>query len=361
LDAVGIFGRERDLTEAPREIELRVDASAWQRPHDSFEIRLDSFLARHLSWRSRTSLQELVRDGHVLVDPSSPDRPRGSGSAHEERRPGRKLRHGSRVVVVIPEELRRPMSGPTRGELTVLYEDRCIVAVDKPALVTVHPSGRHLTDTLIQRVHAVYGAGFELEREGAPRLCHRLDRETSGVVLCALDRAAHADVQQQFERREVGKEYLAIVHGVPERDAGVVDLPIGPARASSVGVKMAVAVDGQTCRTEWRVVERAERWALVSCAPLTGRQHQIRVHMAAIGHPLVGDKLYGEDELLFERGLDGTLTAADQAELGLARHALHNHRVVFRTPASGATVEVVSPLPADLRDWLRAHGGARRT
>jgi 23S rRNA pseudouridine1911/1915/1917 synthase len=349
---MGLFGRERDLNKVPSQVDLVVDASSWQRPHDGFEVRLDSFLVRHLSWRSRTSIQELIRSGHVLIDPSRPDHPRGTGTATEERRPGRKLQHGSRVVVVIPEELRRPMVGTVTDELSVLYEDGRIVAVDKPAGVVVHPSGRHLTDTLIQRVHARYGAGFELEKAGAPRLCHRLDRETSGIVLVALDNEAHADVQQQFERREVDKEYLAIVHGVPERDAGVVDLPIAASRASRVALKMAVAVDGQPCRTEWRVLERREDRTLVSCKPVTGRQHQIRVHMAALGHPVVGDKLYGFDETMFERDLDGLLTPADRAELGMDRHALHDHRLVFRAPGTGQRVEVVSPMPADMRDYF---------
>ena len=349
---MGLFGKERDLNEAPTHVELVVSANDWQRPHAGFEIRLDSFLVRHLTWRSRTSVQELIRDGYVLVDPSRPDRPNGGAEPFEERRPGRKLLHGSRVVVVIPEELRRPLAGPVTDHLDVLYDDGRVVAVDKPAGVVVHPSGRHMTDTLIQRVHARYGAGFELEKLGAPRLCHRLDRETSGIVLVALDPPAHADVQQQFERREVEKEYLAIVRGHPARDSGVVDLPMGTARVSNVALKMTVAADGQDARTEWSVVERFADCALVSCRPHTGRQHQIRVHMHAIGNPLVGDKLYGVDEGLFERDLDGLLTDADRAELGMERHALHNHRLVFRTPATGERVEVVSPMPDDMRAYL---------
>lgn len=348
---MGLFGKERDLNQAPSHVELVVSANDWQRPHAEFEIRLDSFLVRHLSWRSRTSIQDLIRSGHVLVDPSRPDRPNGGAEPFEERRPGRKLMHGSRVVVVIPEEL-RPVVGPATDELAVLYDDGRVVAVDKPAGVVVHPSGRHVSDTLIQRVHARYGAGFELEKLGAPRLCHRLDRETSGIVLVALDPAAHADVQQQFEQRHVEKEYLTIVRGVPDRDAGVVDLPIGTARVSTVALKMTVAADGQACRTEWRVLERFDDCALVACHPITGRQHQIRVHMHAIGHPVVGDKLYGVDESLFERSLDDLLTPDDLRELGMDRHALHNHRVVFRAPGTGERVEVISPMPDDMRAFL---------
>jgi len=349
---MGLFGNDRDLNQAPTHVELAVSANDWQRPHDGFDIRLDAFLVHHLAWRSRTSIQDLIKTGHVLVDPSRPDRPRGGAEPFEERRPGRKLAHGSRVIVVIPEELRRPLAGPVTDDLDVLYDDGRVVGVDKPAGVVVHPSGRYFSDTLIQRVHARYGAGFELEKLGAPRLCHRLDRETSGIVLVALDPAAHADVQQQFERRQIEKEYLAIVCGNPERDAGVVDLPIGTARVSTIALKMTVAADGQDCRTDWRVVERFPDCALVACHPLTGRQHQIRVHMQAIGHAIVGDKLYGADESLFERDLDGLLTAEDRAELGMERHALHNHRLVFRTPETGERVEIVSPMPADMRAFL---------
>lgn len=349
---MGIFGKERDLNEAPRQVELRVDCSSLRMKREEVDIRLDAFLAHHLDWRSRSSLQQLIRDGYVLVDASTPDRPEGRGELAPERRPGRHLRHGSRVVVLIPEELRLPMLRESSEELSVLWEDECVLAVDKPAHLVVHPSGRHLSDTLIQRVHKRYGQGFELERGGAPRLCHRLDRETSGVVLVGKNPLAHADVMGQFERREVEKEYLAIVQGIPERDGGTIDMPLAPARVGKIELKMAVAADGMPSRTDWRVVERLRGCALVACEPYTGRQHQIRVHMAALGHPLVGDKLYGADELLFERSLEGELTAEDLRLLGLDRHALHNHRIAFRTPASGARVEVTSPLPVDLRRYL---------
>lgn len=349
---MGLFPKDRDLTQAPKEVELRVDASFFRLRAEDLEMRLDAFLAAHLTWRSRTSIQALIKDGYVLVDPSTLDHPRGSGTAVLEHKPGRKLKHGSRVIVVIPEELRAPMIANPSSELVVLYEDETVVVVDKPANMTVHPSGRHLVDTLIQRVHARYGAGFELEKAGAPRLCHRLDRETSGIVIVGRNPIGHADVQQQFERREVEKEYLAIVRGVPDRDGGIVDYPIGQARASPVGIKMAIAVDGQECRTSWRVVERHRGCALVACEPFTGRQHQIRVHMAAIGYPLIGDKLYGDDDTLFERGLEGTLSVADMRALGMDRHALHNHRTAFRSPATGQRVEVVSALPSDMREYL---------
>jgi 23S rRNA pseudouridine1911/1915/1917 synthase len=269
-----------------------------------------------------------------------------------ETRPGRKLRHGSKVVVLIPEEHHKRLVGPTSGELSVLYEDDCIVVVDKPPMVAVHPSGRHLSDTLIQRVHARYGAGFELEKGGAPRLCHRLDRETSGIVVCALNPIAHADVQQQFERREVEKYYLAIVSGVPREDRGSITYPIANSRMSRIELKMAVVSDGMPSRTDWEVVARYQDCALVRCTLFTGRQHQIRVHMEAIGHPVVGDKLYGGDDDLFEASLARDLTPEELVRLGMNRQALHHHRVAFRTPASGQWIEVESPLAPDMQAYL---------
>ncbi len=352
---MGIFPKDRDLTRAPTQVELDVDCSDLRMKASEVHIRLDAFLSRHLSWRSRTSIQGLIHDGFVLVDASTPEAPRGTGRTRTETRPGRKLRHGSKVVVVIPEELRVPMLERSSDELVVLFEDEAILAVDKPANVPVHPSGRHLSDTLIQRVHARYGEGFELERGGAPRLCHRLDRETSGIVLIGKHPEAHADVMKQFERRKVDKEYLAIVAGVPDRDGGVIDIPLGPARVSAIELKISVAVDGWPSRTDWRVVSRHRDCTLVSCSPFTGRQHQIRVHLQAIGHPVIGDKIYGPDEALFQKSLDGELDARDLEQLGLPRHALHNHRVAFRSPASGERVEVVSPLPDDMRRYLDAH------
>jgi 23S rRNA pseudouridine1911/1915/1917 synthase len=352
---MGLYPKHRDLTKPPTEVELRVDCSGLRMRAEDVNIRLDAFLVEYLTWRSRSSIQALIHDGYVLVDPSTPDHPRGRGELSVEMRPGRKLKHGSRVVVVIPEELRLPMLGPSSDELVVLFEDEAILAVEKPANLAVHPSGRHMTDTLIQRVHARYGQGFELERGGAPRLCHRLDRETSGAVLIGKNPAAHADVMGQFERREVEKEYFAIVRGVPEQQGGIIDYPVGPCRTSSVELKMSVLSDGLPSRTDWRLVQPARGCSLVSCSPHTGRQHQIRVHLAAIGHPVIGDKLYGHDEELFEKSLDRPLTRDELRALGMPRQALHNHRVVFVSPASRARVAVLSPLAPDMARYLEEH------
>ena len=359
-----LFPRDRDLSQPLECVELVVRASDFGLTVEAVEMRLDQFLARHMPWRSRSSVQGLVKGGHVLVDAATPEHPTGAGQALVERRPGRKLRHGSRVVIVIPQELRVPLAARAAGvehhagnqfdELCVLYRDRACLALDKPAMLAVHPSGRHLSDTLIQRVHRMLGTQ-DLRREGRPRLAHRLDRETSGVILIGLDPRAHAELMRQFEEREVEKEYLAVVQGEPEHQGGRIELPIGRSRGSRIQLKMAVQMDGQEAVTEWRVVRRVRGYALVSCRIGTGRQHQIRVHLEAIGHPVVGDKLYGYDENLFQKAADGTLTSEDYRVLELPRQALHSHRLVFTSPETGARAEAVSPLAADLQRFLDAH------
>lgn len=352
---MSLFSKDRDLTQPPDRVELVVDASAMGLKKSEINLRLDAFLVHHLTWRSRSSTQKLIRNGYVLVDPSTPEHPEGSGRLEPETRPGRHLRHGSRVVVVIPEELRLPELDAELGELDVLFENDEVIAVDKPPFLPVHPSGRHLSDTLIQRVHAYVREKGE-RSAGAPRLCHRLDRETSGIVLVAKNPDSHRAIMNQFESREVEKEYLAIVHGVPDWPEGDIEFALGQARAARVRLKMAVQVDGLPSHTSWRLLEEHGEFALLSCLLHTGRQHQIRVHLSAIGHPIVGDKLYGETDEYFLREADGVLSATDLEELRLPRHALHNHRLVFTSPRSGERVSVVSELAEDLQEFLRPAG-----
>ena len=347
---MGLFPTDRNLARAPEQVELLVRASDFQKTPADVLIRLDAFLTLRLSWRSRTSVQRLIQDGFVLVAPAAPGLEPAEEPPVVERRSARQLRHGARVVVVIPPELRLPEVLADPGELTILYEDEEVLAVDKPAGQAVHPSGKSLTGTLIQEVHARYAQGAEL---AVPvRLCHRIDKETSGIVLLAKGARAHRQIRKQFERGAIEKEYLALVLGSPAVDQGAIDLPLGPAHASRVRMKIAVQEGGSEAHTTWRVLERHGAFALLACTPLTGRQHQIRVHLAAIGHPLVGDKLYGEDEELFLKSARRELDADDLTRLRLPRHALHNHRLAWSSPSSGDRREVTSPLPQDLRGFL---------
>ncbi len=351
---MGLFPRDRNLSRSIDRVELWVRGSDFQKPAEEVQIRLDAFLKLRLAWRSRASIQRLIEDGFVQVAPAAPGLEPSPDEPRVELRAARNLRHGARVVVVIPPELRLPEVMADPGALTILYEDADVLAVEKPAGQVVHPSGKSLTGTLIQDVHARYAGASEL---AVPiRLCHRIDRETSGIVLFAKGARAHRQIRKQFERQQIEKEYLAIVRGQPERDQGSIELPLGPSHGSRVRLKIAVQAGGQESSTSWRVLERHGACALLACTPHTGRQHQIRVHLAAIGHPLVGDKLYGEDDGLFLKGTRSELDAADLAALGLPRQALHNHRMAWIAPTGGGRREVTSPLPAELRAFLERAG-----
>ena len=344
---MGIFEKDRDLTSAPEEARLVVDASTFRVKAKGFSMRLDHFLRHHLKWRSRSSVQALVKGGYVEVDLARPDAPEGTGERRVVRRPGVKLLHGTRVYVRVPETYRTLLTGETSGELEVLYEDGDAIAVDKPPLIAIHPSGRHMTDTLIQRVHKRFQGEIEAG-ELLPRLCHRLDRETSGVVLVGKRPATQGALTRQFEDRLVEKEYLAIVQGTPEPAQGSIDAPIRLSTTSPVELEMTTAADGLPCKTDWSVEASAGGVSRVRLRIHTGRQHQIRVHMAAIGTPIVGDKLYGPDREIFLRAAAGELTDWDREQLVLERQALHSARLVFQAPSTGETVCVESGLPEDL-------------
>lgn len=344
---MGIFEKDRDLTEAPTEVRLVVDASTFRVPIRGFTMRLDKFLGHHLKWRSRSSVQGLIRDGYVEVDAARPEAPEGTGVRKVEKRSGAKLLHGTRVYIRIPDEYRTLLLGETQDELTVLYEDEDVLVVDKPPLIAVHPSGRHMSDTLIQRVHLRFREDIEAGRF-LPRLCHRLDRETSGIVLVSKRPSTHPALTLQFEDRLVEKGYLAIVDGVPDPASGSIDAPIRLSTTSPVELEMTTAADGLPCKTDWETLAVADGRALLRLRIHTGRQHQIRVHMAAIGTPLVGDKLYGPDREIFLRAAAGELTDFDREELVIERHALHSARLVFTSPTSGEKIEILSGLPDDL-------------
>ncbi|MFT4647660.1 MAG: 23S rRNA pseudouridine1911/1915/1917 synthase [Glaciecola sp.] len=349
---MGLFEKERDLNRPPDRIQLEVDGSFFRLKAHELHLRLDQFLLAHLTWRSRTSIQALIRDGFVQVDIATPEHPKGAGELATELRPGRKLRHGSQVMVIIPEQLRLPEPEGEVSPVEILHLEAGVMVVDKPPQVPVHPSGRHTLDTMIQRVHAHCAREMADELGLAPRLSHRLDRETSGVLLVGTRTQALRELRRQFEAHEVEKTYLALVCGEVPAKKGSIRWPIGSDHYSAVRLKMTVTEDGLSCRTDWRVVKRFQGYTLVECDLHTGRQHQIRVHLAAMGHPIVGDKLYGPDEQLFIRAADETLTEADRVQLQMDRQALHHHRLVFTSPSGNHRVTVESPLASDIQVFI---------
>ncbi len=312
--------------------------------------RLDQALRVLLPWRSRSSLVRLIKDGSVAVERASNAR----SSAQSPARASMRVQAEDIVCVQIPKRLRPddPRDWPADAELDVLFEDRWLVAIDKPAGLAVHPSGRRVSGTLINALHARYRNVEDPARDVVPRLCHRLDRETSGLVLVAKDGQAHAGVRRQFEALTVRKSYLAIVEGRPEADEGLVDASLGPDSRSSIRLKIAVRADGLDARTLWRVRSRHGALTLLECFPRTGRQHQIRVHLAYIGLPIVGDKLYGPDEDYFLAAIAGELTTEARARLRLPRQALHSHTLQLEHPKTGTALHLESPLPEDLAELL---------
>jgi 23S rRNA pseudouridine1911/1915/1917 synthase len=229
----------------------------------------------------------------------------------------------------------------------VLYEDDDVLALDKPAGLPVHPSATYHKNTLTYLLRQRFG-------ENAPQIAHRLDRETSGLLLCGRTRAAERDLKNSFENRRVRKRYLAIVRGVMPEDEGKIELPIDRAR-EGLHILMEVTPEGEgyPSLTRYRVVARKEDATLVALTPQSGRQHQLRVHLSALGFPIIGDKLYGpEGSEPFLDYIETGMTDALRRRLGHDRHALHAYELEFMHPAQGEPMTLTAPFAPDLvRLW----------
>lgn len=297
-------------------------------------LRLDRFLAKRCEWRSRNELQTAIDDGKVTVD----------GLV---RKASTKLLARQQVVLEldVPDDVPDPSAIP----VDVIHEDAQLLVVDKRPGIVVHPVGRHQLTSLLSALHARYRNAEDPSRDRVPHLCHRIDKDTSGVFLVAFGEAWKADVSLQFERREVEKEYLAIVHGVPAAPEGRIDAPLLYEHDAWPRVRVDEA--GQPSATRWRVEEVFRDAALVRYFPETGRMHQIRVHAAHTGHPLLCDVSYG-----------GRGPVGDAGAPVLSRCALHAARVTIRHPGTGARATYEAPLAADMAAacaWLRSQRPCR--
>lgn len=285
--------------------------------------RFDVWLAARLPNLSRARIQALIRAGDITVD----------GQAAREHR---RLKAGQNVSVIIPAP--RPAMPPAQDiPLDIIYQDADIIVVNKPAGIVVHPAAGHAAGTLVNALlhHCpdLAGIGGELR----PGIVHRLDRDTSGLLVAAKNEAALNNLAGQFKNRQVRKEYLALVRGAPPAQ-GAVDAAIG--RHPTQRKKMALTAKGRPARTTFKRLALYRQAALVRLQIHTGRTHQIRVHMAHLGHPVLGDQTYGRHNA-------AGLPAAP------ARQMLHAARLGFLHPATGRPMEFAAPLPDDMRAMIR--------
>src|SRR5215216_3571856 len=295
--------------------------------------RLDAFLAARVEGVSRSTLKRAIDDGDVLV---------GGRAA----KPSLKLKGGEHVEVELPAPPPSEVE-PEEIPLDILHEDEEVVVVNKPAGLVVHPASGVASGTLANALAFHFA---QLAPGGGalrPGLVHRLDRDTSGVIVVAKTARAHESLSDQFRARTVFKSYVALVHGVTKEEKGRVEEPL--ARDPRNRTRMAVVRGGRAAVSLWRVRRRYERMTLLDVQIKTGRTHQIRVHLAWIKHPVVGDETYGggRDKTLPDPALRARISA-------LGRQFLHAERLGFHHPAAGEWLGFTAPLPAELSEFLEA-------
>jgi 23S rRNA pseudouridine1911/1915/1917 synthase len=306
------------------------------RPSDAGK-RLDQLVHERLPQFSRSRIQEWIKLGRVRLN----------GGVE---RPAQAVRAGD-AIEVEPAEAPPLRAFPEPIPLTILYEDADLVAIDKPAGMVVHAGAGVRTGTLVNALLHRYETLSGLGGAMRPGIVHRLDRFTSGVLLVAKNDAAHQSLAAQFAGRKVEKVYLAMVHGTVKAESGRIDRPIArdPVRRTRMTAR---SREGRSAWTEYRVLRRFASagqpgaFTLLETRIGTGRTHQIRVHLASIGHPVAGDTLYGAP-------------AKVEGQPPLGRHFLHAHRIRFRQPSTGEEIALESPLPVELEEWMAVLGGRR--
>ena len=285
---------------------------------DEGDVRLDKYVCQHFPELSRARAQSLIADGHITVN-------------GQPAKPGLKLNVGDKLKVVIPPTPpEKPL--PESIPLNIIYEDEDLLVVDKPAGLTVHPAPGHPGHTLVNALLAHLPHLADIGDWLRPGIVHRLDKDTSGLMLVAKNSSAQEHLIGQFKSHSVTKAYLALVRGHLAPETGIIEANIG--RDPRDRKKMAVVEKGREARTEYKVIRYIRGYTLVEVRPETGRTHQIRVHLGAIGFPVVGDKIYGVRSPF------------------LSRQFLHACRLGFSLPASGEYVEFKSELPEDLKKAL---------
>jgi 23S rRNA pseudouridine1911/1915/1917 synthase len=342
------MGRIKERDGRPLDLSKPIEEACLTAKTPDEGLRLDLFLKEYVGWKSRTELVRLIDDGQVTVNGAT-----------------RKCSCRIRVGDVVEVKLGSAGSDEVRHheiELDVLYEDEWLVVLNKQPGIVVHPAGKHLYNTLINALHLRYRNLADPDKDVVPRLVHRLDRDTSGVLLVSKDNRIRRSLSFQFENHLVTKEYLAIVQGELGPDYQVVDQPIGPAREPGTWIKRKVSDEPEAlpAKTDVRVVRRYPGATLVLLRPFTGRTHQLRVHLTSLGHPMLCDWLYNPGEPLCREDLGLPPHPAGPRHPLLARQALHAYRLRLRHPVSGEPVVFRAPLSRDLRETLKAYRDLRR-
>ncbi len=289
---------------------------------DKTGVRLDKYVGEKCAELSRTHAQKLIADGYITVN----DR---------VAKVGLKLNIGDRVDIIIPSTAPTPLS-PEAIPLNIIYEDDDLLVVDKPAGLAVHPAPGHPSHTLVNAVLSHLPGLAETSDSLRPGIVHRLDKDASGVMLVAKNNTAQLNLIDQFKARSVVKAYLVLVKGRLTPEDGVIEAPIG--RDPRNRKRMAVVTEGRDARTQYHVIRYIDDYTLLEVRTETGRTHQIRVHLSAIGYPVVGDETYGVKSP------------------HLSRQFIHACRLGFRLPSTGEYVEFSSELPPDLEQALKDIG-----
>jgi len=299
--------------------------------------RIDLHIAKGRRHISRSGIQRLIRDGAVRVN-------------GEKVKPSYTLTPGDRVEAEFPPPQVRELKAEYLP-LDIIYEDEKMLVVNKPPGIVVHPARGHWGGTLINAV-LYHCHRLSNIAPGRPGIVHRLDRDTTGVILFMKEDWSHRHVARQFESRRVKKEYLAVVEGEMKYDTGRISLPLGRHPVDSR--KMAVRMEGgRDAQTDYEVRERFRGYTLVAARPRTGRTHQIRVHFAASGHPVAADELYSKSAAVYLSDLEGAGGEhASDEEPVMARQALHAHRLEIEYPGRRERVTFEAPLPADMERFL---------
>ncbi|HYR83585.1 MAG TPA: RluA family pseudouridine synthase [Terriglobia bacterium] len=292
-------------------------------------LRLDVFLARHLGNLTRSQVQLLNRSGAILIE------------GHQNKA-GYKIRGGETIEIDL-SALEPASLTPEQLPLQIYFEDEDLAVVEKPAGMVVHPGSGKGGGTLVHGLLFHFQNLSDVGGKSRPGIVHRLDKRTSGLIIVAKNNVAHARLSQAFQDRQIQKSYIALVHGRPRVNSGTIELSIG--RHRTIRTKMAAgAKKGRSAYTEYRVVEQFRGFSLLELKIKTGRTHQIRVHLSAIGHPVVGDNVYGERQY--------TQFVKKHGELN--RYFLHSTGLGFNHPSTQVPLKFHSPLPEELQKLLQS-------